>query len=391
VPEEQWFPCGREDCDPRFWTILQESFYASYTQRGSQLSQHRMLQFTALRAAAAGVPILTFFDYQRGLVDLVTRRSQYVPDWVRVFYSTVYVDADRVPIRFMFMGQQQRLPREGIAELLQIDLHDDSIHHLAYPDVEPPRRAHSPILPSDDEISFLFQQPFLPGTPRTPNRLIREAYVIHYALRRSVLYRMGNAESLTGVQQWLLMYVMANHPFDLVDIMSAEIEDAIMDGMGMTRQQPFAHWISWLLSHLEAEQYVSVLELSKFIFLMYRPLMPGDRRRDPRGLRRAEETLLAWAAAEAVMDEATRQDATLAATKAPLPQYFATDDESSSDDEDFVPAPEPVFRVRRTHDDEAGGSSLPGQREVDSPIPTITAAQVSQPDQLTTLIQTMAA
>jgi hypothetical protein len=145
------------------------------------------------------------------------------------------------------------------------------------------------------------------------------------------------------------------------------------------------------LSHLEAEQYVSVLELSKFIFLMYRPLMPGDRRRDPRGLRRAEETLLAWAAAEAVMDEATRQDATLAAAKAPLPQYFATDDESSSDDEDFVPTPEPVFRVRRTHDDEAGGSSLPGQREVDSPIPTITAAQVSQPDQLTTLIQTMAA
>jgi hypothetical protein len=56
-----------------------------------------------------------------------------------------------------------------------------------------------------------------------------------------------------------------------------------------------------------------------------------------------------------------------------------------------VPALEPVFRVRRTHDDEAGGSSLPGQREVESPVPTIIAAQVSQPDQLTTLIQTMAA
>jgi hypothetical protein len=45
---------------------------------------------------------------------------------------------------------------------------------------------------------------------------------------------MGNAESLTGVQQWLLMYVMVKRPFDLVDIMLAEIEDAIMDGMGMT-------------------------------------------------------------------------------------------------------------------------------------------------------------
>jgi hypothetical protein len=65
---------------------------------------------------------------------------------------------------------------------------------------------------------------------------------------------------------------------------------------------------------------------------------------------------------------------------------FATDDESSSDDEDFTPAPEPVFRVRRTHDDEAGGSTLPCQREAESPVPMITATQVTQPDQLTTLI-----
>jgi hypothetical protein len=30
----------------------------------------------------------------------------------------------RVAIRFMFMGQQQRLTREGMAELLRVDLHD---------------------------------------------------------------------------------------------------------------------------------------------------------------------------------------------------------------------------------------------------------------------------
>jgi hypothetical protein len=206
--------------------------------------------------------------------------------------------------------------------------------------------------------------------------------VVHYTLKRYVLYRMGNAESLTGVQQWLLLYVMAKRPFDLVDIMLAEIEDAIMDGMGMTRQQPFAHWISWLLSRLEAQRYVGMLESSKFVFLTYRPPMPGDKRR---GLRRAEETLQARAAAEAIMDEAARQDATLAATEAPLPQYFATDDE------DFTPAPEPFFRVRRSHDDETGGSTLPGQREAESLVPTITAAQVTQPDQLTTLISAMAA
>jgi hypothetical protein len=37
------------------------------------------------------------------------------------------------------------------------------------------------------------------------------------------------------------MYVMAKRPFDIVDILISEIEDAIMDSMGMTRQQSFAH------------------------------------------------------------------------------------------------------------------------------------------------------
>jgi hypothetical protein len=46
-----------------------------------------------------------------------------------------------------------------------------------------------------------------------------------------------------------------------------------------------------------------MLEQSKFIFLTYQPLMPDDRRWGPRGLRRAEETIQARAAAEAVMDE----------------------------------------------------------------------------------------
>jgi hypothetical protein len=147
------------------------------------------------------------------------------------------------------------------------------------------------VLPSDEEINFLFLQPFLPGTPRTPDRLTREAYVVHYALRSSVLYRMRNAESLTGVQQWLLMYVMAKRPFDIVDILISEDEDTIMDGMGMTQQQLFAHWISYLLSCLEARRYMGMLEQPKFTFPTYQPPMPGDMRRGPRGLRRAEETI----------------------------------------------------------------------------------------------------
>jgi hypothetical protein len=202
---------------------------------------------------------------------------------------------------------------------------------------------------------------------------------------------MGNAESITGVQQWLLMYVMAKHLFDIVDILISEVEDPIMDGMGMTRQQSFAHWISWFLSRLEAQRYVGMLEQSKFTFPTYQPLMPGDSRRGPRDLRRAEQTLQAQAPVEVVMDEAARQDTTLAAAKTPLPQYFATDDKSSSDDDDFVPAPKLVFRVHRAHDDEAGSSSLPGQREAELPLHRqITTTQVTQPDQVTSLIETLA-
>jgi hypothetical protein len=79
-----------------------------------------MLQFTTLREAASGEPILPFFDYLQGMANLVSKRSRYVPDWVRVFYVTVYLEADRLSLHFMFMGQQQRLTREGIAKLLRV-------------------------------------------------------------------------------------------------------------------------------------------------------------------------------------------------------------------------------------------------------------------------------
>jgi hypothetical protein len=37
------------------------------------------------------------------------------------------------------------------------------------------------------------------------------------------------------------MHIMAKCSFDIVDILISEVEDAIMYGMGMTHQNPFAH------------------------------------------------------------------------------------------------------------------------------------------------------
>jgi hypothetical protein len=55
------------------------------------------------------------------------------------------------------------------------------------------------VLPSDEEISFLSSSR---SSRYSQDTGLSDPWgvVVHYALRRSVLYRMGNTESLTGVQ-----------------------------------------------------------------------------------------------------------------------------------------------------------------------------------------------
>ena len=68
--------------------------------------------------------------------------------------------------------------------------------------------------------------------------------------------------------------------------------------------------------------------------------------------------------------------------KAQLPEFLAVDTDDSEDDEDFTLT---ISVPRAAHDDEAGTSSGP------APVPSpVTAAQVSQPDSLAALMQTLA-
>jgi len=126
----------------------------------------------------------------------------YVREWIRVFNTTLFVDDDREFIEFMLQGRHCRLTRERLAALLGVthSAEPHSLHHLTYSDVEPPRRPHQPYPPLDEEASILFIQPFLPGTPRNPDRLAPLAKTIHLALRRSLLYRLGYNEGLTALQ-----------------------------------------------------------------------------------------------------------------------------------------------------------------------------------------------
>jgi hypothetical protein len=71
-----------------------------------------------------------------------------------------------------------------LAERFGVQISEDpmSLHSLAYGDAEAPRRAHKAIFLPEEEVRILFTKPFLPGTPRTPDRLTPIAYTIHMAL-----------------------------------------------------------------------------------------------------------------------------------------------------------------------------------------------------------------
>ncbi|CAN6371748.1 unnamed protein product [Urochloa humidicola] len=199
-----------------------------------------MLDWDSLRVAASGVDIRPYFDQFPGLVSLVSKRNLYIPEWVRVVYATLWISDNSTHICFMFQEKAVVLGQGFLAKRLGVELVDQHPFHslawLGIPDeAEPPRRALSAVWPTDDQIRDLFVQPFLPGTPRTPDRLTPVSLTIHNTLRKSLLYRKGNGETITGLQQWLLLSIMKGEQFDLVDFMTCEMEDAIMDGMTVAR------------------------------------------------------------------------------------------------------------------------------------------------------------
>ena len=70
------------------------------------------------------------------------------------------------------------------------------------------------------------------------------------AMRKTILPRGGNRESLTSLQQWLLLSIWNGEQFDFSDFMLCEIEDVIADAISTGRQQVYPHIISYLLSEI---------------------------------------------------------------------------------------------------------------------------------------------
>jgi len=202
------------------------------------------------------------------------------------------------------------------------------------------------------------------------------------ALRRTLLPRSGYPEGFTGLQQLLLLHILTHEPFDIVDFILAEIEDVITDGMGVVRQFPYAHWISYICSMIvPAESPVSAVYRQDEAprFPVYRPTAPQDRRRG----RQAERAAMAQLSPE-TQARVAQEDEALLAAEAQLPGgddeiHWSELESDSSEDAEYFPA------APASHDHEAGGSREPAS---ESPAAaTVTESQVTQPSELTSLLQ----
>ena len=158
----------------------------------------------------------------------------------------------------------------------------------------------------------------------------------------------------------------------------------IFDGTIAHRQQPFAHWISWILAQLKQNAHMEELQHSRLSFKEYSPHAPRDGRCGPRGQRLAQRTLDERALVEGRVrdEERATEDAALDEAEAQLPGFFVEDTEDSNYGEDYILT---ISVPRGAHDDEAGSSRGPALVP-----PPVIAAQVSQPDSLAAILQTLA-
>ena len=298
---------------------MQASFYETYQRRGHRIFPHHVLDWVSLRIAGGGADVREHFSHFRGLPRLLEMgHNRYIEDWVRVFYATAWIAPERRAVHFMFGGQVFGLTRATIAGILGVDLVDVSLHERVYGDADPPRRALiGGIAPSHEAIFWCFRQPFPASYARVPSLLTAEAYTVHMALRRTLLPRSGYPEGFTGLQQLLLLHILTHEPFDIVDFILSEIEDVITDGMGVVRQFPYAHWISFICSMIvTAESPISDVYRQDEAprFPVYRPTAPQDRRRG----RQAERAAMAQLPAE-IQARVAEEDEALLEAEAQLP------------------------------------------------------------------------
>jgi hypothetical protein len=161
-----------------------------------------------------------------------------------------------------------------------------------------------------------------------------------------------------------VLHILTHQPFDIIDLLLAEIEDVIIYGMGVARQLPYDHWISYICSQIAPDEgvastYHDVENVQRFP--TYRPTVPQDPRRGRHMLRAALERLQPEARLRV-----QGEDEALLQAEAALPEDLVwSDSDSEEDNANFFP------------DLEGGPPEPPTQSSVPSPPPPVSEAHVT--------------
>jgi hypothetical protein len=102
VPMESWLPAQRDPAaTDLFSTRTQEYFFWAQLSAQIALRAHRLLDLPAF-LLAVGANSEVHLSYPLGLLSLLTTSGRYIEEWVRVFYSIVWIDPDHQWMRFRF-------------------------------------------------------------------------------------------------------------------------------------------------------------------------------------------------------------------------------------------------------------------------------------------------
>ena len=96
------------------------------------------------------------------------------------------------------------------------------------------------------------------------------------ALRKTVLPHGGNRESLTSLQQWLLLSIWRGEQFDFLNFFLSEIKDVIADAISIGWQHVYPHIISYLLCSIDSKRNGLLYNESTWEVMTYMVASPYD-------------------------------------------------------------------------------------------------------------------
>ena len=134
-------------------------------------------------------------------------------------------------------------------------------------------------------------EPFANGSLRTPDRLCPAAYVLHMYLRKIVRPRGGNRESLTSLQQWLLLSIWRGEQFDFLHFFLFKIEDVIADAISTGWHHVYPHIISYLLCTIDSKKNGPLYNELTYEVMTYMPASLDDHRHGQHSLRSVQVLL----------------------------------------------------------------------------------------------------